>query len=465
MAQVCLEVLLTAWGEVKTIAEWARDSRATGDAAVIAKRLESGNQPEWAIGFDPRVHNAVIRSFRKDEYYAFGDVMTLTDWAEDERCKVSLPTLRKRIAAGWDVEKSLSEPSRGTGPSEKVREVWVGPVTIFGETKSVTSWGNDPRASVCHLTLGRRLAAGWEPERALTEPGIKRQTLEAFGEVMTLQDWVLDPRCQIGIVGLRGRLKAGVDPETAIMTPPLSVSNPKLGKRGSCEKVEWNGRKLFLSEWSRLPECQVTEHAFRERVAKGWSIGKALSTPRRQTKVEPRTRHRAYDYREFTAFGETKPLYKWMKDSRCVVKQSTVRERMRLGYDLETALSTPTSGLKFGEVLPLYEAFGEKKTLPEWGKDPRCVVFYQTLQKRVRCGQSVEHAMTNRYFLGQSMITAFGETKSARDWAEDRRGVASAKTIKQRIRLGVAPELAITCGPKDPRIEYSYPKGKPKKAA
>jgi hypothetical protein len=42
-------------------------------------------------------------------------------------------------------------------------------VTAFGETKCTAAWADDPRCAVSYDTLKQRLAADWEPERALTK--------------------------------------------------------------------------------------------------------------------------------------------------------------------------------------------------------------------------------------------------------------------------------------------------------
>ena len=45
---------------------------------------------------------------------AFGVTKLLIEWSEDERCAVSLSALEKRLAAGWDPEKALTVPKYGT---------------------------------------------------------------------------------------------------------------------------------------------------------------------------------------------------------------------------------------------------------------------------------------------------------------------------------------------------------------
>lgn len=42
-------------------------------------------------------------------------------------------------------------------------------LTIFGETKCIQEWANDPRCVVIYATLKRRILSDWEPEKALTQ--------------------------------------------------------------------------------------------------------------------------------------------------------------------------------------------------------------------------------------------------------------------------------------------------------
>lgn len=43
-------------------------------------------------------------------------------------------------------------------------------ITLFGETKCVCEWGEDPRCLVHKMQFAQRITAGWEPLRALTTP-------------------------------------------------------------------------------------------------------------------------------------------------------------------------------------------------------------------------------------------------------------------------------------------------------
>jgi DNA-binding FadR family transcriptional regulator len=49
---------------------------------------------------------------RGKKYTAFGEDKTLPEWARDERCRTSYATLKSRIALDWDFELALTTPTR-----------------------------------------------------------------------------------------------------------------------------------------------------------------------------------------------------------------------------------------------------------------------------------------------------------------------------------------------------------------
>jgi len=76
--------------------------------------------------------------------------------------------------------------------------------------------------------------------------------------------------------------------------------------------------------------------------------------------------------REFyTGYGETKSLYDWYKDKRNPYKSMYYLRTMILKKGVEKAFDTYRAN-QGGRTPKLYEAFGEKKTIKDWIKDPRC---------------------------------------------------------------------------------------------
>lgn len=88
------------------------------------------------------------------------------------------------------------------------------------------------------------------------------------------------------------------------------------------------------------------------------------------------------------------------------------------------------------------EAFGERKTVTDWSKDPRCEVSYAILHQRLyKQGWSLERSLKATQ---QLLLTAWGETKSLREWTRDSRCTTPERTLRNRIKTGESAELAMT---------------------
>lgn len=101
-------------------------------------------------------------------------------------------------------------------------------VTVWGETKTLVEWFNDPRCvlpSIQHLYSRR--SQGWEMERALSTPVTPKDSLlTAWGESKTICEWAKDPRCQVSEAGLRKRLHEDWPIEQAVAQPKWIRRHP-----------------------------------------------------------------------------------------------------------------------------------------------------------------------------------------------------------------------------------------------
>ncbi len=97
-----------AFGETKTLMEWARDPRCVVDATTLRWRLRDNWAPERAITQPPS------HPRRPRLHTAFGETKTLTEWAQDPRCQTTHNALSLRIAKGWPVEEAITRPRRVT---------------------------------------------------------------------------------------------------------------------------------------------------------------------------------------------------------------------------------------------------------------------------------------------------------------------------------------------------------------
>lgn len=148
--------MVTAYGETKSVGEWALDKRCKVQEHVLLHRLKIGMEPEVAMTQRHRYRNPIFE--------AFDETKLLMDWAKDARCVVSFQALYKRVHGGMSVGEAMAKPMIR---DIRKHHVWP-PVTAFGETKSVMDWANDVQCVVSEMTLRKRLNEGFEPEEAIT---------------------------------------------------------------------------------------------------------------------------------------------------------------------------------------------------------------------------------------------------------------------------------------------------------
>lgn len=91
-------------------------------------------------------------------------------------------------------------------------------ITCFGETKTITEWCDDERCKVGRRCLNARISYGWAPEEALTKPRIGKHL--AFGQVLTISEHAKREMCIINKYLLKNRVYKGWNIEEAMTTPP-----------------------------------------------------------------------------------------------------------------------------------------------------------------------------------------------------------------------------------------------------
>ncbi|MFE2911386.1 hypothetical protein [Kitasatospora indigofera] len=204
----------TAFGETKTLSEWARDPRCVVPLRSLRRRLVLGWRPEKAIT-DPGQFLS-----------AFGETKSAVQWAADPRCPVTAGGLISRIRRGIAPEAAITTPPGALVGTRQETTLY----TAFGETKSLPAWAKDHRCFVSLQTLTLRIRDGWDVDAAITTlPGYGGRpspSLTAFGETMSLREWAADPRCQVTLKGLLYRLKQGCSLEEAITLPTWPGGRP-----------------------------------------------------------------------------------------------------------------------------------------------------------------------------------------------------------------------------------------------
>jgi len=124
-----------------------------------------------------------------------------------------------------------------------------------------------------------------------------------------------------------------------------SLAYPNYGGRGITVCPEWMGFDLFY-EWATSNGYQQGLEIDRADNDKGY-------TPDNCRFVTPTVNaNNKRSTVKVTAFGETKSVYEWVNDPRCAVKPKLLQERVRLGWDGEKAVSTPSMGQAGIKVRP-----------------------------------------------------------------------------------------------------------------
>jgi hypothetical protein len=119
-------------------------------------------------------------------------------------------------------------------------------------------------------------------------------------------------------------------------TNPKTENYELYGGRGISVCAEWSESYIAFRDWAmangyaddleidRYPNNDGNYEPSNCR----WATQKANCRNRRVTKL-------------YTAFEETKPLGDWAEDPRCAVQFQTLNSRVKRGWDLERALTTP----------------------------------------------------------------------------------------------------------------------------
>jgi len=119
---------------------------------------------------------------------------------------------------------------------------------------------------------------------------------------------------------------------------PFHPAYSRYGKRGIKVCEEWKSFGPFL-KWAR--------QGYKEGLWLDREDNDGDYTPNNCRWITPEaSRNNVRGTKWLTAFGETKTISDWVKDPRCKVRHDTLAARIKYGYEPETAIITPSRGLK-----------------------------------------------------------------------------------------------------------------------
>lgn len=227
----------------------------------------------------------------------------------------------------------------------------------------VTMAGLDPVAVREHMI--HRIADAPSVDDLFTDRGDKRRaqaaaarnakaagapkpvkTLTYQGETLTYQEW--SERSGIPLVNLSVRIAKGWSASEALNTP---IGPRYKTKRTPNLALTYNGQTRTFGQWAIY--TGIPEASLRQRIHKGWSVEKALTTP-----AQPRQHRRACDTdtkpqnktlgrkptMTLTHDGQTLPYSEWV--SRTGIPEATLRQRIHKGWTTKRALTTPAQNSK-----------------------------------------------------------------------------------------------------------------------
>jgi hypothetical protein len=156
-------LFVTAWGETKTLAEWIEDKRCkVGYGTARGRIVQRGVHPEKALSDPEPMLKEVLLT-------AWGETKSITDWARDPRCKVGRTGLQRRLQHGEKLEGALLDRPVSGNPRHGIT------VTAWGETKSLPEWIRDPRCVARYPTAFYRIVVlKMNAEEALSTPRLQK---------------------------------------------------------------------------------------------------------------------------------------------------------------------------------------------------------------------------------------------------------------------------------------------------
>jgi len=216
--------LRTAFGETKSELAWSNDPRCVITRKAFRDRLKRGMGVEEALTSPPTATGSAVGN-KGVLHEAFGETKTLPQWAVDPRCRVSRTGLRQRLAKDQPLEEALvGAPLRGPDYLPKAAfdtslPTWV---AWAADPRCVVPY----QTLLVRLARGMDPV-----EAMTTSPDDLRRTQTATypfdGDDRTLTEMIADPRCSLGDTStLHARIhKLGMPVHEAVTRPRIERSS------------------------------------------------------------------------------------------------------------------------------------------------------------------------------------------------------------------------------------------------
>lgn len=152
---------------------------------LAASTIRRGNlriKPEPKPKPEPKAKRKPKHNGEANRYTFNGETLTAREWAT--RTHLPHTTILSRIAAGWPIERVVTEPSGGKPipPKPRSRPAGAGTparkLTHAGETMTLKQWA--ARLGLSKPTIEKRLRAGWPIEQVLSPQNMRGKSFAAW---------------------------------------------------------------------------------------------------------------------------------------------------------------------------------------------------------------------------------------------------------------------------------------------
>lgn len=382
------------WYDFEKFYAWSLENGYDVGTSIERKDFDVGYFPDNCVWIS--MHLQGRNKCNNRRLTAFGKIMTVIEWAESEECVVHWRQFRQRIDAGWDVERALTEPI-----DEKLSAAIKAPTamyTAFGQSKSILDWVADPRCATSEASLRRRLHAGLDFETALTMKSVQGGSLT-------------------------NKRRKHYNPETSRLNkqpkPKKEPKNPKRKSKVTPELLE------SIKDMATSPPKEIAQ-----KLNVSISVVNNVLADRFEIKVDTRTK----------------------RDGLKMIWKSVIGRCCR-----ETHQQYAQNGAKGIRVCEEWQDF---ENFYKWGIEQgyECGLVIDRNDRNLgyspnNCIWISKHLM-NRTRQGVRYITAFGKTLTLIEWTEMPECRVSRTVLKNRIDSGWKPETAITREPS--RTPYRY---------
>lgn len=284
-------------------------------------------------------------------------------------------------------------------------------LTHNGRTMSVSEWASETGLSYC--LIRSRIRSGMSVQEALTSPPKQHIKLTHNGVTADVNTWAIN--IGVGSGTIKSRLRNGWTVERTLSTPvqsrtsKLSRVSARREPSRQVSTLTFDGRTQTLRQWSR--EVGVRCDTIRNRIRMGWTAEKALST--------------SGQMRKLTFDGVTLSIREWA--AKTGLPDSVIRSRLRDGWTEQEAVGTPyrqNRKPRARKVKPDRQATpkrtlthdGRTMSVSEWGRATG--LSAAVIHGRLRMGWPVEKVLQTRV-KPAVMLTHDGREMSAADWARE----------------------------------------------